>query len=69
MFSELGEKILNDCEVDVIIKEVEDTEFFKMRLIDAIANISTSNTPSVTEMSSPQENGHRFDFPRFNIDF
>ena len=56
LISELDEKILNDCEVDDIIKEVEDAEFFKMRLMDAIANISTSNTPSVTEMYSPQEN-------------
>ncbi|XP_015754640.1 PREDICTED: uncharacterized protein LOC107334226 [Acropora digitifera] len=56
LISELDEKILNYCEVDDIMKEVEDAEFFKMRLMDAIENISTSNTPSVTEMYSPQEN-------------
>ena len=56
LISELDEKILNDCEVDDVIKEVEDAEFFKMRLMNAIANISTNNTPSVPKMSSPQEN-------------
>ena len=55
LISELDEKILNACEVDDIIKEVEDSEFFKMRLMDAIANVSTSTTPPVPKISSPQE--------------
>ena len=37
------------------MKEVEEAVFFKMRLMDAIANISTSTTPAVPKMSLPQE--------------
>ena len=47
LLSELDEKILTASEVDDIIKEVEDAEFFKMDHMDAIANISTSTKPAV----------------------
>ena len=37
--SELDEQILIASEVDEIMKEVEEADFFKMRLVAAIANI------------------------------
>ena len=54
LISELDEKILTACVVDDTIKEVEDAEFFKMCVMDAIANVSTSTTPPVPTISSPQ---------------
>ena len=55
LISVLDEQILTASEVDEIMKEVEEADFFKMRLMDAIANISTSTTPAVPKMSLPQE--------------
>ena len=42
----LDEKILNACKVDDIMKEVEEADFFKMRIMDAIANITSYTTTS-----------------------
>ena len=53
LISELDEKILTASKIEDIIKEVEDADFFKMRLMDAIANISTSTTPAIPK-ASPQ---------------
>ena len=52
LISKLNEKISTACEVGDIIKEVEDAECFKMRIMDAITNISTSTMPSAPKMSS-----------------
>ena len=56
LISKLDEQILTAREVDEIMKDVEDDNFFKVRLMDAITNISTSTTPTVPKMSLPQEN-------------
>ena len=56
LIHDLDEKIVAVCKVEDIEKEIEDAEGFKMRIMDAIANISTSTTPSAPKMSSHQEN-------------
>ena len=45
--TDLGEKIIAVCDVEEIEKEIEDAEALKMRIMDAIENISTSSTPSI----------------------
>ena len=41
-------KILEGVKVDDIAKEIEEAEFFKMKIMDAIANIKSSNTLSAS---------------------
>ena len=47
LITDLGEKIITVCDVEEIEKEIEDAEALKMRIMDAIENISTSGTPSI----------------------
>ena len=62
--SGFDEKILTSSKIDDIIKEVENADFFKMRLMDAIANISTSTTPAVPKASPQhQENSTNASIP------
>ena len=39
---DLDGKILEGVKVDDITKEIEEAEFFKMKIMDAIANIKSS---------------------------
>ena len=48
LLSEFDEKILAGCKVEEIEKEVDEAEFLKMKVMDAIANISISTTPPVS---------------------
>ena len=47
LLKELDEKILAASEIDDIVKEIEEAEFLKMRIIDALENIASSSTPAL----------------------
>ena len=47
LLKELDEKILAASEIDDIVKEIEETEFLKMRIMDALENIASSSTPAL----------------------
>ena len=47
---ELDEQILAVCKVEEIEKEIDETETFKMRIMDTRADISTRTTPPVTKV-------------------
>ena len=47
IISKLDKKILVTSKINDTMKEVDDAEFFKMRIMDAIVNISTSITPTL----------------------
>jgi len=44
--SELDEKIVSVCKLEEIEKEIDEAETLKMRVMDAIANISLTTTPT-----------------------
>ena len=44
----LDEQILAVCKVEEIEKEIDETETFKMRIMDTRADISTRTTPPAT---------------------
>ena len=52
---DLDDKILDGVTVDDITKEIEEAEFFKMKIMDAIAKIKSSNTlsASITPTQTP----------------
>ena len=50
LLNELNEQILTVCKVEEIEKEIDETETFKMRIMDTRADISTRTTPPVTKI-------------------
>ena len=50
LLNELDEQILAVCKVEEIEKEIDETETFKMRIMDTRADISTRTTPPVTKV-------------------
>lgn len=48
LVSDLDEKIVSICKVEEIEKEIDEAETLKMRVMDALANISLTTTPSNT---------------------
>ena len=48
LVSDLDEKIVSVCKVEEIEKEIDEAETLKMRVMDALANISLTTTPSNT---------------------
>ena len=48
LVSNLDEKIVSVCKVEEIEKEIDEAETLKMRVMDALANISLTTTPSNT---------------------
>lgn len=49
LLNELNKQILAVCKVEEIEKEIDETETFKMRIMDMRADISTRTTPPVRE--------------------
>ena len=48
LVSDLDEKIVSVCKVEEIEKEIDEAETLKMSVMDALANISLTTTPSNT---------------------
>ena len=53
LLKELDEKILAASEIDDIVKEIEEAELLKMRIMDALENSSSSSAPALPKTTPP----------------
>ena len=53
LLKELDKKILAASEINDIVKEIEEAELLKMRIMDALENISSSSAPALQKTMPP----------------
>lgn len=66
LVSDLDEKIVPVCKVEEIEKEIDEAETLKMRVMDALANISLTTTPSNTSTTYTTTGGSAAQFTENN---
>ena len=66
LVSDLDEKIVSVCKVEEIEKEIDEAETLKMRVMDALANISLTTTPSNTSTTYTTTGGSAAQFTENN---
>ena len=66
LVSDLDEKIVSVCKVEEIEKEIDEAETLKMRVKDALANISLTTTPSNTSTTYTTTGGSAAQFTENN---